>query len=73
MTENSTENAIGFFEHGFVEMRVNNFAAHIELENTIDLKETVGFTGHLSGEPLYLPGFEVRRQPFRWLNLTTNL
>ena len=59
MTDNSTENAIGFFHNGYVEMAVNNLAAYIELDSTIDLRETVTFTGHLTGEPIYLPGFEV--------------
>ena len=61
MTDNSTENAIGFFQHGFVELAVNNLAAYVELDSTIDLKETVAFTGHLSGEPIYLPGFQVSK------------
>ena len=64
MTGNSTENAIGFFQHGYVEMAVNNFGAHIELDNTIELKETVAFTGHLSGKRLYFPGFQVSWQDF---------
>ena len=70
MTNNSTENAISFFQHGYVQMAVKDFTAHVELDSTIDLKETVAFVGHLSVKPIYLPGFEVSCPPYPSLYLT---
>ena len=32
---NTTQNIVNFFEHGFIEFNVRDFAAHIELENAV--------------------------------------
>ena len=55
---NSTESIMDFYENGFVELAVNNFAAHIELESTVAASESL----YLYTAPfpdITLPGFSI--------------
>ena len=38
---NDTERVIDYLEHGYVEFRSNNFGAHIELESSIGVSDTL--------------------------------
>ena len=58
-SNNSSDGAINFFEHGYMEVQANNLAAYVELESTISLSETLSYEGHLTGQPIPLGPFTV--------------
>lgn len=57
-SSNDTENIIQFFESGSLELRVNDFAAHIELESSIKPSKSLTLY-KVSMPPIGLPGFQV--------------
>lgn len=57
-SSNSTENIIQFFEHGYLELRVNGLEAHVELESSI--KPSTSLAHYTVPLPeIGLPGFQV--------------
>lgn len=58
-SQNDTENIDDFFHNGYLELRVNNFAAHIELESSV--QPSTSLTLYKVPLPeIGLPGFRVR-------------
>ena len=71
-TANSSagDGAANFFDHGYMKVQANNLAAYVELESTIDLKQTLSYTGHLTGQPIPLGPFSVShsaKKKNRWI------
>lgn len=57
-TSNDTENIIQFFSNGYLELRVDDFAAHIELESSIQPSKSLTLYKVPMPE-IGLPGFQV--------------
>ncbi|MCJ1425160.1 hypothetical protein MMC29_003048 [Sticta canariensis] len=57
-SSNNTENIIEFFQHGYLELRVNGLEAHVELESSI--KPSTSLTLYTVPLPeIGLPGFQI--------------